>query len=99
MSFKNDLANQIRKYVQSPENIIDEVIADRHPDIDSLTEKQMADICAVRRSNRLKAQKFPYSLEELDLIIATVDSDPFSGFARLRDAIRQIEFILDEENN
>lgn len=96
MSFKNDLANQIRKYIQSPENIIDEVIRDNCTDIDALSEKQMADICAIRRNNCLRAQKFPYSLEELDLIISSVDRDPFSGFAKLRDAIRQIEFILDK---
>ncbi len=96
MSFRNDLANQIRKYIQSPENILDEVIRDKCTDVNALSEKQMADICAIRRNNYLKAQKFPYSAEELDLIITAVDRDPFSCFAKLKDAIRQIEFILDK---
>lgn len=97
MSFKKDLAKQIEGYILFPENIIDEVIKEKYKSVELLDEKQMADICAIRRNACTSASKFMYSLDELDLIIKTVDSDPTSSFARLRDAIRQIEFILDEK--
>lgn len=97
MSFSNDLAKQIEGYILFPENIIDETIRANCKSVELLTEEQMADICAVRRNAFVSASKFKYSLEDLDLIIKTVDSDPDSSFARLRDAIRQIEFILGEK--
>lgn len=99
MSFSIDLSKQIENYILYPENIIDEVIRTKCKDIHSLTEKQMADICAIRRNTFVTANKFKYSLDDLDLIIKTIDSDPHSSFAKLRDAIRQIEFILDKNSN
>lgn len=95
MSFKEDLKKQICGYISSPENIIDETIKANCKSIELLTEKQMADICAIRRNNLASANRFKYSLDDLDLIIETIDSNPYSGFAKLRNAIRQIEFILE----
>lgn len=95
MSFENDLKKQIETYIFFPENIIDEVIKANCKSVDLLTEKQMADICAIRRNNLSYANKFKYSLDDLDLIIKTIDSNPYSGFAKLRDAVRQIEIILE----
>ena len=96
MSFKKDLASQIQGYILFPENVIDEAIKQNCKSVD-LTEKQMADICAVRRNNLAAAKRFMYSLEDLDLIIEAVDRNPQSGFAKLRDAVRQIEFILNDQ--
>ncbi len=95
MSFEKDLKRQIERYILSPENIIDETIKTNCKDVELLTEKQMADICAIRRNNLSSANKFKYSLDDLDLIIETIDSNPHSGFAKLRDAVRQIEIILE----
>lgn len=97
MSFRNDLLNQIKTYIDSPENIIDEVIKAKCTNPESLCEKQLADICSVRRNNLSLERQFIYSPEDLDLIISTVDSDPLSCFAKLKDAIQQIEFILEEK--
>lgn len=97
MSFSKDLAKQIERYILFPENIIDEVIKANCKSVELLTEKQMADICAIRRNACVSASKFRYSLDDLDLIIKTVDSNPTSSFAKLRDSIRQIEFILNEQ--
>ncbi|HAX83523.1 MAG TPA: hypothetical protein DCY15_03280 [Ruminococcaceae bacterium] len=97
MSFSKDLSKQIENYILFPENIIDEVIKANCKSVELLSEKQMADICAVRRNICVTANKFKYSLDDLDLIIQTVDSDPTSSFARLRNAVRQIEFILGEK--
>lgn len=69
MSFENDLKKQIETYIFFPENIIDEVIKANCKSVELLTEKQMADICAIRRNNLSSANKFKYSLDELDLII------------------------------
>ena len=96
MSFEKDLRKQIEGYILFPENIIDEAIKNNCKSVELLDEKQMADICAIRRNNYTAANKFKYSLEELDLIIKTIDTDPTSSFAKLRDIISQIEFILDE---
>lgn len=96
MSFEKDLRKQIEGYILFPENIIDEAIKANCKSVELLDEKQMADICAIRRSNSSAAGKFRYSLDELDLIIKTVDTDPTSSFAKLRDVIRQIEFILEK---
>ena len=38
-----------------------------------------------------------YTLEDRDLIITAVDRNPQSSFAKLRDAVRQIEFILNDK--
>lgn len=97
MSFKKDLAKQIEGYILFPENIIDEVIKSKCKSVELLDEKQMADICSIRRNACVSASKFNYSLDDLDLIIKTIDSDPNSSFAKLRDAVRQIEFILGEK--
>ena len=97
MSFKKDLASQIQGYILFPENVIDEAIKQNCKSVDLLTEKQMADICAVRRNNLAAAKRFMYSLEDLDLIITAVDRNPQSSFAKLRDAVRQIEFILNDK--
>ncbi|MDY5933898.1 MAG: hypothetical protein SPJ31_01220 [Oscillospiraceae bacterium] len=97
MSFKKDLASQIQGYILFPENVIDEAIKQNCKSVDLLTEKQMADICAVRRNNLAVAKRFMYSLEDLDLIITAVDRNPQSSFAKLRDAVRQIEFILNDK--
>lgn len=97
MSFKNDLLKQVKSFIASPENILDEAIKANCKNPDLLTEKQLADICSTRRNNLSSARKFIYSLDELDLIIEAIDSDPFSGFAKLKDAVRQIEFILEEK--
>lgn len=94
MSFKKDLTEEIQRFIDSPENIIDLTIKENVERVEDLSEKQMADICAVRRNNRSSADKFKYTREELELIIATVDSDPKSSFAKLGDALRQIDFIL-----
>ena len=58
MSFKKDLASQIQGYILFPENVIDEAIKQNCKSVDLLTEKQMADICAVRRNNLAAAKKF-----------------------------------------
>ncbi len=50
MSFENDLKKQIETYIFFPENIIDEVIKANCKSVELLTEKQMADICAIRRT-------------------------------------------------
>ena len=92
-----NLASQIQGYILFPENVIDEAIKQNCKSVDLLTEKQMADICAVRRNNLAAAKRFMYSLEDLDLIITAVDRNPQSGFAKLRDAVRQIEFILNNQ--
>ena len=97
MSFEKDLKKQIERYILFPENVIDEVIKANCKSVELLTEKQMADICAIRRNTCVTASKFRYSLDDLDLIIKTIDSDPNSTFAKLRDAVRQIEFILGEK--
>lgn len=97
MSFNNDLTKQINNYILFPENIIDEVIRANCKNADQLSESQKADICAIRRNSLVYAKNFNYSLEELDLIIATIDSNPNSSFARLRDAVTQIEFILGKD--
>lgn len=97
MSFEKDLKKQIEAYILFPENVIDEVIKANCKSVELLSEKQMADICAIRRNTCVTASKFRYSLDDLDLIIKTIDSDPNSSFAKLRDAVRQIEFILDEK--
>lgn len=97
MSFEKDLKKQIEAYILFPENVIDEVIKANCKSVELLTEKQMADICAIRRNTCVTASKFRYSLDDLDLIIKTIDSDPNSSFAKLRDAVRQIEFILGEK--
>ncbi len=97
MSFKKDLAKQIEGYILFPDYLIEAVINEKCLILALLEQKQKADICAIRRNACTSANKFMYSLDELDLIIKTVDSDPTSSFARLRDAIRQIEFILDEK--
>ncbi len=96
MSFEKDLRKQIEGYILFPENIIDEAIKSNCKSVELLDEKQMVDICAIRRNNCAAANKFRYSLDELDLIIKTVNTDPTSSFAKLRDIIRQIEFILDK---
>ena len=92
MSFKKDLASQIQGYILFPENVIDEAIKQNCKSVDLLT-----DICAVRRNNLAAAKRFMYSLEDLDLIITAVDRNPQSSFAKLRDAVRQIEFILNDK--
>lgn len=97
MSFENDLKKQIEGYILFPENIIDETIKANCKSVELLTEKQMADICAVRRNISVTANKFKYSHDDLELIIKTVDSDPSSSFAKLRNAVRQIEFILNKQ--
>ena len=97
MSFEKDLKKQIEAYILFPENVIDEVIKANCKSVELLSEKQMADICAIRRNTCVTASKFRYSLDDLDLIIKTIDSDPNSSFAKLRDAVRQIEFILGEK--
>ena len=97
MSLENDLKKQIETYIFFPENIIDEVIKANCKSVELLTEKQMADICAIRRTACVSANKFRYSIDDLDLIIKTIDTNPNSSFAKLRDAVRQIEFILGEK--
>lgn len=97
MSFEKDLKKQIETYILFPENILDEVIKANCKSVELLSEKQMADICAIRRNTCVTASKFRYSLDDLDLIIKTIDNDPNSAFAKLRDAVRQIEFILGEK--
>lgn len=99
MGFKRNLVNQIKAYIEAPENIIDEAIKAYCKNPDLLTEKQLSDICSIRRNNLNSAAKFVYSLDELDLIIEIIDSDPSSGFAKLKDAISQIEMILGEEHS
>lgn len=97
MSFKNNLLNQVKSYIDKPENVIDESIRRNCIEVEVLTERQLADLCAIRRNTLRIARRFPYSYDELELIIETIDSNPESSFAKLRDAIRQIEFILEEK--
>lgn len=98
MSFKSNLLTQIKTYIRSPENIIDEAIGKFCKNPEALTEKELADICSIRRNNLSLARKFVYSLDELDLIISVIDSDPSSCFAMLKDAVSQIEMILERKD-